>query len=499
MGYFTCRSIAKTYGSVVALQAATLEVEKGEVRAVLGGNGSGKSTLAKIIGGAVNPDRAEIMLENQKLSLNSPVQARQQGIVVTSQELSLFPNLTVEENLNLINSPKRFSILSNKQEAAKKAAMVLARVGLAAIQNKMVSELSDDQKYLVEFAKALMQKPKILVIDEITSALYREQVETVKGIIQELSAKGCSILFISHRMSEIYAICSTVTVMRNGSVVSTYKLHEVKEDTLLRDMIGHDVPSLPHDSSAHNYQKEESAKVLFSVKELNIPGFENEVNLELHRGEVIGIAGLQGQGQSQLLKALFGLSGTVELMLDNQIIKLDSPVQAIQAGIAFLTGDRERDGIFRGRSISENLEVVNLNVLRKPRFENKQLLSEYKVKYNSIRQAIDTLSGGNQQKIVLGRWTGVQPKVLLADDPTKGVDVAAREDVHQILNNLVNNGSAVIVVSSDEEELVSLANVIENYRVQVMYNGNFVSVLKGNNISIANIISASMPRSNSHD
>lgn len=499
MGYFTCRNIAKTYGSVVALQDAALEVDKGEVRAVLGGNGSGKSTLAKIIGGAVNPDRAEIMLENRKLDLHSPIKARQQGIIVTSQELSLFPNLTVEENLTLINSPKRFFALRNNLAASQKAAMILERVGLPGIQKKMVNELPDDQKYLVEFAKALLQKPKIFVIDEITSALYREQVETVKEIIQKLSAQGCSILFISHRMPEIYSICSTVTVMRNGSVVSTYKLKEVTEDTLLRDMIGHDAGSLNYDSLEHKAQKAASDQVLFSVKELRIPGFKHEINLELHSGEVVGIAGLQGQGQSQLLKVLFGLSGTAEVRLDNNTVKIDSPKQAIQAGIGFLTGDRERDGVFKGRSISENLEVVNSNVLRKTGLEEKKLLSEYNVKYHSTRQPIDALSGGNQQKIVLGRWTGVQPKVLLLDDPTKGVDVPAREDVHQILGNLVSHGSAVIMVSSDEEELVRLADVIENYRVLVMYDGNFVSVLEGNNISLANIIAASMPRSNGHD
>lgn len=490
MPFFTCVNLKKSYGSVKALNEANLSIEQGEVRAILGGNGSGKSTLSKIIGGSVKPDAGLVAISEQLLDIRSPKSAKQNGLIVTSQELSLLPNLSVEMNLVLSNIPKKGAFI-DRVRMNQQAAEVLELVGLEHTSNSLVGDLPDNEKNLIEFAKAILQKPKVLIIDEITSALYRKEVERVKAIIHDLSANGTSILFISHRMSEIYSICSTVTVMRNGTTVSTHDLDKVTETELLVEMTGR---TEQLQEVIIKEQNTHSSEVLLSVKDLKIPTFKSKIDLEVKKGEFVGICGLQGQGQSYLLQNIFGVNGLIELTLDNKLVSINNPRDAVQSGIAFLTGDRGKEGIFTGRSIAENLEVVNSGVFRNRMFNQGELLGSYKVKFNSIQQPIETLSGGNQQKVVIARWTGVQPKLLMADDPTKGIDVAARQDVHEIIHNLIMNGSSVIMVSSDDEELVRLSHLIPESRILVMYNGKFVKTLRGKEVNVSNIIAASIPR-----
>jgi len=495
--YLECKNISKTYGSVVAIEEASLSVEKGEIRAILGGNGSGKSTLAKIIGGIVKQTTGEIYINNEKYDVNSPADAKRKKVIITSQELSLLSNLTVEENLVLPAIPKDKFIFTSKKQIREKALGILKDIGLTEKVNKKISELPANEQFLVEFAKALLQEPEILVIDEITSALFREEVELLKKIVRELSSKGCTILFISHRMAEIFSLCSSVTVMRNGRVINTYKIEDVDEDLLVEMLTGEKISPYEIKKNSADQRKAEN-ELLLEVEKLPLKRFNKELNLQVYKGEFIGIAGLQGQGQSDLVRTLFGLDGPVDIKIEGKAIHINSLIRSVQSGIAFLSGDREKEGTFAERSILENLAVVSEGTFGKKVDKPKELLNQYKVKYDNLAQPIKNLSGGNQQKVVLARWTGTNPKILLADDPTKGIDVSARRDVHEVFNNLVLNGSTVILVSSDDEELVNISKLIPKSRVLVLYDGEISKTLVGEEITVHNIISASLPREEVH-
>jgi len=488
-------NVRKSFGAVVALKGAGLSVKRGEICSLLGGNGSGKSTLAKILGGSVRKDDGEILVDGKKIEIGSPISAIGHGIAVTSQELSLFPNRTVLQNLSLLNIPKKFLFYEDRAVARSRAIRALERVGLESMLDSPVSKLSDNRKYLVEFAKALLFEPKILIVDEITSALRRDEVALVGKILRELAAEGCSVLFISHRLNEIFDICSTVTILRNGEVVNTYNLVEVDENTLLSDMIGIEAKKrLASRMVNEGIDAAGRGETLLSAKGVTVLGYTGgPVNIELKKGEILGVSGLQGQGQSELLKSLYGIYGPIDVEIDGEKKKIENPRSAIAAGMGYLTGDRIKDGVFIGRSIGENLVAVNDVVLDRPSLDGDIMLQKSNVKYKSANDPIETLSGGNQQKVVIARWTSVDRKIILADDPTKGIDVAARRDVHEVFRQMASGGAAVVFVSSDDEELVTMAETTENYSVVIMYNGAFVKRLYGKDINTNNIISASIP------
>jgi ribose transport system ATP-binding protein len=495
LGYLDCKGIHKHFGAVVALNDATFSLEKGEVHAILGGNGSGKSTLARIIGGAVFADQGEILIDGKKVYISSPDRAKQLGIAVTSQELSLFNHMTVEDNLALLDNPAYMNVIRSPKRASKKASDVLARLGLEDTLKKKVSELTENKKYLVEFAKAIQYNPKILIVDEITSALYREEVEMVKDHLRAMAAAGCAIVFISHRLQEIYSISTKVTVMRNGQVVNTHDISD-NEEILIKEMIGDDVHSVRGNTTTAGGERGRVGErpVLISLKNFFIPGFDKQFDLEIKKGEMIGIAGLQGQGQSQLMRTLFGINKAVLMNIEGTETRIDSPRQAIKKGLAYLSGDRKKEGVYYGRSIFENIKDVTMQILRGSYFNEDNIMKRFGVKYKSKHQAIETLSGGNQQKVVAARWIGVKPKLLMADDPTKGIDVVARSDVHRIFADLVDEGSSVLMSSSDDDELVKIASVVRNYKIFVMYDGQIVNVLEDKDITISNIITSSVPR-----
>jgi ABC-type sugar transport system ATPase subunit len=488
-----CENISKAFGSIVALRNVSLSVSEGEVRALLGGNGSGKSTIAKVIGGAIFPDTGTVKIEEKVCNVKSPAGAKRNGVVITSQELGLFSNLSVEENLCICQIPLSGGIFVSRKEMKKKAIEALKLMNLQHLIDSQISELPSNLQYMIEFAKALVQRPSILIIDEITSALYREDVEVVSKIIKELKSNGCSIVFISHRMSEIYSICDTVTVMKNGETVGTYLVNEKNENELLSLMTGRDIKDVELEGEKNNAVYK-NTKTILNIKELSLPQFSSHINLEVKKGEIIGVAGLQGHGQSDFLRTVFGLSGIIKLEINGEDKHISSPIKAVKSGIAFVSGDREREGVFGERSVSENLSIVNKLILKKDNVDETKLLKDYGVVFGNTGQQIITLSGGNQQKVVIGRWTSARPLVLLADDPTKGIDVQARRDIHKIFRNLADSGSAVIMVSSDDEELVELTKQASLSKIIVMYEGNIVKTLIGSDITKENIVAYSMAK-----
>lgn len=488
-----CEKISKKFGTNVALDAVDLVVEQGEIRALLGGNGSGKSTLSKILGGALNVTSGEMALNDERYAPQSTIAAKRRGVVFTSQELSLFDNLTVEENIALCNYSVNRLLTNEKKRIAGKVRTLLQKYGIEYLVNKSVKDLSANEQYLVEFMKAVYQNPEVLIIDEITSALYKEDVEIVKRVMFELKEAGKIIIFISHRMPEIMGLCDTVTVLRNGKIINTHKVADVSETLLVSEMTGLAIAASGEPQHHTEGLSNESATILLSVKQLPMPQFGTTIDLEVKAGEIIGIAGLQGHGQSDLVRQLFGLNSAVSptVRLKDKSVVLHTPEAAIQNGIAFISGDRSLEGVFEERSIEENAEVVSRMILNK-KMNAPSVLQDFHVKYQNKTDLITSLSGGNQQKVVLARWLSNHPLIVLADDPTKGIDVQARRDVHKIMVEIANKGSAVLMVSSDNDELVNLTGMTENSRLIVMYEGQIVKTLTGKSISVENIAKASV-------
>ena len=490
-----CTKMTKCFGAIRALQEASITVKPGEIRALFGGNGSGKSTLAKILAGTVAPDFGEILLNGQAVRIKSPICSKKLGIVVTSQELSLATNLSVATNVLLSCLPSHHQFFLDKRVVQEKARKQLKELKLDDLLDLEIRELPNNQKYMVEFAKAIVQEPKLLIVDEITSALFSQDFEIVKKVLFEISEKGVPIIFISHRMNEIYNICKTVTVMRNGSTIGTYDLKDISHNELLSQMSGKAV--VEEEMEAFNnaaFIPKDGKKVIISVQDLTLPKFGHKISLQASAGQFIGISGLHGQGQSELIRSIFGMMGSINLEIDGKMVEFHSPLSAIQHGIGFVSGDRENEGIFSERSIQENINVVCKLVLRQGEANCKKVIEDYGVVMNNLSQSIKSLSGGNQQKIVIGRWTSMSPRVLLADDPNKGVDVQARHDVHLIFKELVDSGSTVIMVSSDDEELVNISNIIAESRILIMYEGQIVKTLKGTEITVENIVSAALSK-----
>ena len=481
-------NLSKKYGAVVALSNASFSVEKGEVRAILGGNGSGKSTLAKILGGIVEKNTGEITINENIYNVGSPAQAKKEGVIITSQELSLSNNLTVEENIEICTVPTRW-IFVDKKKINTLSVQILDKMGLAHLAKEKVGDLSPDQQYMVELAKAIVQNPDILIIDEITSALYASQVDIVDKLVKDLKNQGKIVLFISHRMNELYAICDSITIMRNGETIETLGINDKSESELLSIMTNSDI-SADKIQSAHI--ETHTMEEVLQIPPMVIPGFINNISLKFYKGEIVGIAGLQGHGQSDLLKTIYGMNGHRKIILNNKMIDIHNPTSAVKNGFSFISGDREKYGVFNERNLDENLSVVNELVKNNGKVNPDQVLGTFNVKYNSSQDVITSLSGGNQQKIVVARWLISRPIVLLADDPTKGIDVNARHDLHMQFVDLARQGSLILYVSSDDDELIKLTSMIEESRVVVMYEGAVSAILSGEEITRENISKAAM-------
>ena len=488
-----CEKISKAFGHVTALKDIEITVKAGEIRALLGGNGSGKSTLAKIIGGIYYPDEGKVVFGNEDYTKTTPGRQKKRGVIITSQELSLFTNLTVAENLNITELPRK-GFFIDKKAMSDRAFEVLEKINMKDVMDKKVSALAPNQLYLLEFAKALLQKPKILVVDEITSALFRDDVVMIKELLDELKEKGVVILFISHRMNEIYSICDSVTVMRNGETVGTFGIGEKEETELLSMMVGKSIDELTEAEKTTGSRKESDEDSMVRLKDFKLPGFGTKLNLDIKRGEIVGIAGLQGHGQSELTRAVMGLYGEADVELCGEAVCITSPADAVKKGIAFVSGDRIKDGAFLERSVTENTIAVTNIALNSEKVEEEKLLKRIGVKYGTLRQQIQELSGGNQQKVIVGRWICAKPKILLADDPTKGIDVQARRDLHRIFCEMAEEGASILMFSSDDEELVSMTHMAKKSRVLVMYEGTIAAQLEGQDITVHNIIEHSLQK-----
>lgn len=511
MEKIVCENIKKHFGGVKALQGASLELKAGEIRALFGGNGSGKSTLSKVLGGVVAPDSGKIFIDGEEVKIKSPMRAKSLGIIITSQELSLFDNLSIENNILLNVFPKKSKYFVDKKMVNERVRLILQEFKINDISAIPVRQLPENKKYLLEFVKALVQEPKFLIVDEITSALFTQDFEIVKSVLFKLRDKGVPIVFISHRMNEIYNICDSVTVMRNGITIGTYDLKNICKEELLYLMTGNKIEdekfinifsdretlknkAINEGNIVHKENKQDLRDYLLKIEDMHLKSFNNRINIDIKPGEFIGLSGLQGQGQSELIRTIFGLNGQIEINLKGEKVIINSPLDSVKNGFAFISGNRQTEGVFSERSVQENLDVVHDIIFSRGKVKYQTVIDQLEILLNNLRQPIKSLSGGNQQKAVIGRWISTEPLILLADDPNKGVDVQARRDVHKIFKKIIDSGATIIMASSDDEELVDISKLIPNTKILIFYNGIIIRTLLGEDINVQNIVSASLSK-----
>ncbi len=480
-------NVSKTYGATVALSRGNITIEAGEVHVLVGSNGCGKSTLCKIVAGSVKPDAGVVTIDGTPIAITGPSASRANGIGIFYQELSLAHHRTVAENVCLADLPAKAGIFVNQDALSRRAARYISLFedvsGADLAPDAIVGNLRADQRQLVEIMKTLATEAKVLVFDEPTSALDHAQVERFFEILQTLKADGRGIIFISHRMDEIFKIGDRVTVMRDGQTVDTRALKGTEPVEIIRMMVG-DADATDSSAAAPPEVKvtnPEHGPVL-SVSGLAGPGF-HDVDFCVSRGEILGFGGLHGQGQSAVLRALFGAAprtaGTVEL--GDTPLRSANPRDAIRRGCAYVSGDRGRDGAIQGRTILENVAPIHFLrsklIFAHPGSLAKSVmpaLDALKTKFESLSKPIDSLSGGNQQKVVIARWLVDRPDVLLLDDPTKGIDLSAKADLFSLIRDLAENGVGIVLYSSEDVELLAHAD-----RILVFNNGTVTRELTG--------------------
>lgn len=456
--------VSKSFGPIQVLKDVTLEMHRGEVLCLAGENGAGKSTLIKILTGAIPRDAGEYLIDGKDAGSPSPSQARTLGVGVVYQELSLLPEVSVEENLLMGHLPAAAGVV-NRRELRARATKMLERVGLNSVNpTTLISELPVATRQMVEIAKVLGANARIVIFDEPTTALSEEDAQHLLRLINRLKTEeGVAVLYVTHRLEEIFEIGDRITVLRDGQFITTAPTGEFTHDSLIRSMVGRQIEAL--------YPKREEkqfGKVVLSVQELRLQGSPYPINLEVRAGEIVGLGGLVGAGRTETVRAIFGADphGTGKVLVDGKRLRSGSPADAVQAGLGLLTEDRKELGILADLSIRENVTIADLSeVTRAGVISRRQevslvtrLVPRLRLKYHSTEQTISSLSGGNQQKVLLSRWLATKAKVLLLDEPTKGVDVGAKADIYTIIGDLATRGLGIVVVSSYLPELLGICD-----------------------------------------
>ncbi|MDH3658405.1 MAG: sugar ABC transporter ATP-binding protein [Alphaproteobacteria bacterium] len=481
-------SISKGFPGVQALSGVDFTLDRGEVHALVGKNGAGKSTLIKILGGVFPPDGGDMKIEGKAVDLSSPHAAMEKGVAIVHQELSLVPQLTVAENIFLGRLGQGSGWWLRWTDLAAKAQTVLKRLDSAIDPKATVRDLSVAQQQLVEIAKALARDPHILVLDEPTSALADQDAERLLHILRRLASDGVGIVYISHRLAEVEQVADRVTVLRDGNTVSSVAMAEVDRRRIVELMLGEE---LSHGDDLH--PPKNRGDVVLSVQGLSRSGVVEDVSFDLHKGEILGIAGLVGAGRTELVRLIFGCdqADAGEISIGGQRIERLSPRRMCGLGVGYLPEDRKSQGLVLDLSIRENMVMTVLHRMSDFGFMNRrrerdvvdQLIADLQVACSDTEMPARTLSGGNQQKIVIGKWLATKPALLILDEPTRGIDVQAKAQIFRILEGLAETGVAIIFISSEIEEVMMVS-----HRILTMANGRIVGETEGANADLADIL-----------
>jgi rhamnose transport system ATP-binding protein len=483
------KNISKSFSGVEVLHQVSFSLERGEVHALLGENGAGKSTLVKVITGFHQPDTGEIYLNGEKIEFADTHESRQAGIAAIYQELSLFPDLDVAENIFVGRQPTTAGGRIDWRKLYTEADKLLTSLGVHLELKQKARNLSIAQQQMVEIARAFSINARILIMDEPTSSLTLHEVDDLFRLVRRLREQGTAIIFISHRLEELYALADRVTVLRDGAYVGTRSMKEVTRDDLIRMMVGRTITNM------FPKQDVKAGKVALQVDHLTREGAFRDISFELREGEILGMAGLVGAGRTNVARALFGVelpsSGTIQL--NGKEIQILSPQQAIELGLAYVPEDRQLHGLIPQMNITSNISLPMLqeysrrgwlqdNVERTSAF---QAARQIEVRANNIWQKARELSGGNQQKVVLAKWLSTKPKILILDEPTRGIDVGTKAAVHALMSKLASEGLAILMISSELPEVLGMSD-----RIIVMHEGHLTGHFTREEATQEKIISA---------
>lgn len=463
------KDIYKSFGKNDVLKGVNFTLNDGEIHALVGENGAGKSTLMNILSGVLSKDKGEILIDGKEVDISDTNVAKKYGISFIHQELSDWPELTVMDNIFMNNEIKN-GIFLDKAKMRKKCIELLERFDLDINPKTKVSELSVGQRQMMEIAKANLNKVNVLILDEPTSALTNNEIDKLFKLIKRLRDKNVSMIYISHRMEEIFSLTNKITVMRDGKSVSVMDTNKTDEREVVSYMVGRDIGDFYPEMDA------EISDVKIELKNFNREGFFKDINIKAKKGEVLGISGLMGAGRTEIMRSVFGLDpkDSGEVFIDGKKIEIKNPADAIKNKIGFVTENRQEEGLILDESIRENISLLNFDKFSKNSFIDKakeknlsdNLVDSFKVKTQSSESKISDLSGGNQQKVVFAKWYAIGPEILILDEPTKGVDVGAKREIYDLIKDLTKKAVSIILISSDLPELISLSN-----RIYVIHEG----------------------------
>jgi ABC-type sugar transport system ATPase subunit len=492
---FAMRGIDKRYDAVIACQDASLQVKPGEIRALLGSNGSGKSTMVKILAGIVKPNGGKILIDGEPVTIHSGRDSRRLGIATAFQDLSLIPTMSVLDNILLGNEPKGKFGTVDRQKSLSDVVALLDRFHIDCDPDAYVQTLMPSTQSMVEVAKAVFLEPRLLLLDEVTAALHRDEVALIFNVLRDLKAQDTAIIYVTHRMNEIFEICDTATIMRSGQTVAHVNTNEVDLDEIVFHMTG----QRPDTEEIHGTESfdHDGRDLVLDVKNMQLYPKVRDISLKAYKGEIVGIGGLEGQGQPEFIRALLGMTrpdgGTIQYM--GQEVHFHSPADAVSHGIGFISGERNREAMFPDRTVSENIfagcaakgALFKFLTHKVVRNFAQAAVDKYDIVVGSLDHPASSLSGGNQQKLVVARWIAMSPNLLLLDDPTKGVDVHSRREIHKILRQCADDGMTVILSSTENDELLELAD-----RVYLFYEGRVSGMLSGASKTPERLVAAMM-------
>jgi len=469
-------SVTKSFPGVKALKGVDLHLKAGEVLAVIGENGAGKSTLMKILAGVQDYDEGEVLVDGLAVRFKGVEDAFEKGIALIHQELNLADNLDVAANIFLGREPRKAGLL-DKARMSRESSVFLDRVGLKVSPDQIVSDLTIGHQQMIEIAKALSVDARVLIMDEPTSSLSQHETEQLFKVIKDLASKDVAIVYISHRLSEVRELADRVTVLRDGDNAGELLSQEATHDNMVRLMVGRDI------SKYYALEPRSHGAVALKVDKVRtIQNPKHALSFEIKSGEIVGVAGLVGAGRTEMLQALFGvmpaLDGSMEVQGHSVVIR--SPIQAIQNGLALVPEDRKQQGLVLEMAVRENMSLASLGRDQNKGFLNhrreedisREMVAEMKIKTPSDLQEVQYLSGGNQQKVVLGKWLAMKPRVLFLDEPTRGIDVGAKQDIYKLMEKLAEEGVAILFVSSEMEEIIGMSD-----RAIVMHEGKLTGTL----------------------
>jgi ribose transport system ATP-binding protein len=498
----SARGIGKSFPGARALDDVSIDLRSGMLTALLGENGAGKSTLMSIIAGVLQPDAGQLFIDGQRVRFASPREAQERGISMIFQELNLVPNLTVAENIFIGREPVNRLGLIDYPLMNRRAAALLEELDLPISPTTIVGRLRVGQQQVVEIAKALSYEPRVMIMDEPTSALTAHEVDVLFRVIDMLKRRGVAIAYITHKLEELANIADDAIVMRDGRVVHAARMKELTRDEIVRLMVGRDTGELYARRSSPPGAEIFSAHRV-SLRDVRRPGewLVRDVGLHVRRGEVLGIFGLMGAGRTELLETIFGLhprEGEAYVCIDGAHVTINSPAKAIAHGLALAPEDRKREGLVLGMSVAANASLASIGEIERAGFIDDRRESNHvnrfvdrlRVKTPSIRRPVRNLSGGNQQKVVLAKWLAAGPKVLMLDEPTRGIDVNAKREIYALIDELARGGLGVIVVSSEMPEILAISD-----RVMVMCEGSVTAEFDRGEANERNVMSAALPGS----